>query len=149
MKQIVTAKEDRYIELQWFQFTKVVVVEETPMLCKLDLLGAESPVTFKVEIIDNSKADLMMYLSTECKEPNEKKNDRAVERMATFKFTAKKKALFFGDDDVCYITLESIVGCTVRIRPSSTKIRALAEPEKVKEFNKALSKSEIDAEITA
>lgn len=74
MKQIVTTKEERYIELQWYQFVKIVVVEESEMLLKLDLLGAESPVTFNVEILDNTKADLKMYLSTETMEPNEKKN---------------------------------------------------------------------------
>ena len=42
------------------------------MLCRLNLLGAESPVTFTVEIIHNKKADLKMYLSTEELEPNER-----------------------------------------------------------------------------
>lgn len=141
----MTTKEERYIELQWYQFVKVVVVEDSEMLLKLDLLGAESPVTFNVEILDNTKADLKMYLSTETTEPNEKKNQRAVERMATFKFTAKKKALFFEDDDICYIMMHSIVGCTVRIKATSNKIRALAEPEKIKEFNKAMTKTEMHA----
>lgn len=63
--------------------------------------------------------------------------------MATFKFTAKKKAIFFEEDDICYITMHSVMGCTVRIKPTSNKIRALAEPEKIKEFNKAMTKSEV------
>lgn len=47
--------------------------EETKdMLLKLELLGAESPVTFTCEILENSKADLKIYLSTANKEPNEK-----------------------------------------------------------------------------
>jgi hypothetical protein len=70
MRQIVSTKEERYIELGFREFTKVVLVEETEMLLKLNLLGAESPVLFNVEITDNSKADLKMYLSTECTEPN-------------------------------------------------------------------------------
>ena len=75
MKQIVTTKKERYIDLRWFEFTKVVMVEETKdMLLKLELLGAESPVTFTCEILENSKADLKIFLSTECTEPNEKKH---------------------------------------------------------------------------
>ena len=105
MKQIVTAKEDRYIELHFNEWTKVVLVEESETLLKLDLLGAESPVTMTCEIIDNSKADLKVYLSTDHKEPDEKKHQRMVERMRVFKFTAKKKARYFGEDDTCYIMM--------------------------------------------
>ena len=65
MKQIVTSKEERYIELRFFEWTKVVLVEETDIYLKLDLLGAESPLTFTCEMLDNTKADLTMYLSTE------------------------------------------------------------------------------------
>ena len=65
MKQIVTTKDEKYIELRFYEWTKVVVVEETDMLLKLNLLGAESPVTFNVEILDNTKADLKIYLCTE------------------------------------------------------------------------------------
>jgi len=65
--------------------------------------------------------------------------------MKVFKFTARKKAPHFTDDAVCYIMMRSGVGCTLRITAASSKIRALAEPEKVKEFNKLLTKSEIAA----
>ena len=59
--------------MRWHEFTKVVMGEETKdMLLKLELLGAESPVTFTCEILENSKADLKIYLSTANKEPNEK-----------------------------------------------------------------------------
>ena len=105
MKQIVTTKEERYIELKFFEWTKVVVVEETPMYLKLDMLGAESPVKFTCEILDNSKADLKLYLSTDNPEPSEKKCERMVERMKVFKFAAKKKAAFFHDEDICYIMM--------------------------------------------
>lgn len=146
MKQVVTTKEERYIDLRFFEWTKVVLVEETNMYLKLDLLGAESPVTFNCEIIDNSKADLQMYLSTQTQEPDDTHNERAVERMRIFKFTAQKKAPFFADDAVCYIMMYSVLGCTIKITASSQKIRALAEPEKVKEFNRQLTKAEVVAE---
>lgn len=74
MKQIVTTKKDRYIDINYHIWTKVVVVEETRTLLKLDLLGAESPVTFTCELLDNTKADLEMYLSTVHLEPSEFKN---------------------------------------------------------------------------
>ena len=140
MKQVVTTKEERYIELRFFEWTKVVLVEETNMYLKLDLLGAESPVTFTCEITDNTKADLTMYLSTQTAEPDETNFERMVKRMRVFKFTARKKAQFFADDAVCYIMMHSSLGCTLKITAASNKIRALAEPEKVKEFNKALTK---------
>lgn len=149
MKEIVTTKEERYIELCFFEYTKTVLLEDSDMYFKLDLLGAESPVTFTCEIVDNFKADLKMYLSTEHKQPSEKNHQKMVERMKTFKFTAQKKAAFFSETDVCYITMHSDLGCTLRIKAASNKIRALAEPEKVKEFNKALTKSEMTAEETA
>ena len=41
--------------------------------------------------------------------------------------------------------MQSSMGCTLRITAASNKIRGLAEPEKIKEFNKALTKSEITA----
>ena len=87
-----------------------------------------------------------MYLSTECKEPCEKKNQKAVDRMHKFKFHAEKKARYFEIDDICYITMDSTMGCTIRITAGSNKIRALAAPEKVKEFNKAMTNAEIAAE---
>ena len=71
MKQVVTRKDERYIELRFFEWTKVVLVEETDIHLKLDLLGAESPVTFTCEILDNTKADLLIYLSTNTSEPDE------------------------------------------------------------------------------
>lgn len=67
----MTTKEERYIDLRFFEWTKVVVVEETSMYLKLDLKGAESPVTFTCEILENAKADLQIYLSTRTSEPNE------------------------------------------------------------------------------
>ena len=73
MKQIVTTKDERYIELRWFEWTKVVLVESTDMYLKINLLGAQSPVTFNCMILDNMKADLKLYLSTDHKEPSEKK----------------------------------------------------------------------------
>ena len=94
MKQVVTTKEERYIDLRFFEWTKVVLVEETNMCLKLDLLGAESPVTFTCEILDNAKADLNMYLSTQTAEPDEANHERHVQRMRKFKFTAKKKAAY-------------------------------------------------------
>ena len=45
--------------------------------------------------------------------------------------------------------MNSSMGCTLRISPYSNKIRGLVEPEKVKEFNKALTKAEIFAEENA
>ena len=115
MKQIVTTKQERYVELHWFDFTKVVLVEDTNILLKLELLGAESPVTFTCEILENSKADLKIYLSTECMEPNEKKHQRAVDRMRVFKFHARNKQRYFGDEEVCYMMMQSTMGCTLRV----------------------------------
>ena len=66
-----------------------------------------------------------------------------VERMHKFKFTAKKKARYFNEDDTCYIMMQSFSGCTLRMMANSNKIRAIAEPEKPKEFNKELTKAEI------
>ena len=73
MKQVVTTKEEKYIELEFFHEKKLVVVEEIETLLKLNMRGAESPCTFYVQITDNSKADLKMYLSTDNPEPTEKK----------------------------------------------------------------------------
>ena len=41
------------------------------------------------------------------------------------------------------------MGCTLKIVAASAKLRALQEPEKVKEFNKAMTKSELNAEENA
>ena len=71
MKQIVTTKHDRYIDIMFYEWKKCVIVEETAMYFKLELLGAESPVTFSCELLDNTKADLRIYLSTDHREPSE------------------------------------------------------------------------------
>jgi len=146
MKQIVATKNERYLVIKFNEWKKSVLVEESEMYFKLELLGAESPITFTCEIIDNQKADLVIYMSTEHKEPGEKKHQRMVERMKRFKFAAKKKAAFFGMDDVCYLMMKSSVGCTLKITVQSNKIQALAEPEKLKEFNAAKTKAEIQAD---
>ena len=113
----------------------------------MELLGAESPITFTCEIIDNPKADLKIFLSTENPEPSEQKCQRVVERMRVFKFHAKKKKQrYFELGDICYITMHSFVGCTLKITGSSTKVRALVEPEKVKEFNAAKTNNEMAQE---
>ena len=69
-----------------------------------------------------------------------------MERMRVFKFAARKNQPFFADDGVCYIMMRSVVGCTIKITVASSKIRALSEPEKAKEFNRILTKAEIIAE---
>ena len=69
--------------------------------------------------------------------------------MKRFKFSAKKKAKFFGEEDICYIMMESSVGCTLKITASSNRIKALAAPEKIKEFNAAKTKNELTAEENA
>ena len=88
MKKIVANKEERHIEMRFFEWTKVVLVERTETYLKLDLLGAESPLTFTCEILDNTKADLNMYLSTVTLEPDSNNNQKMVERMRVFKFFA-------------------------------------------------------------
>ena len=65
--------------------------------------------------------------------------------MRVFKFHAQKKRQFFGDDDFCYISMQSSMGCTLRMSAASNKICGLVEPEKIKEFNKAATKSELNA----
>ena len=69
---IATTKKQRYIDLKYYESTKVVLVEDAETLLKLELLGAESPVTFTCDITDNMKADLRVLLSTDCPKPNEK-----------------------------------------------------------------------------
>lgn len=65
--------------------------------------------------------------------------------MRVFKFSAKDKARYFELDDNCYISMYSELGCTLKIVASSTKLRALAAPEKIKEFNKEKTKAEVFA----
>jgi hypothetical protein len=59
--------------------------------------------------------------------------------MRVFKFNAKKKARYFEESEICYIAMESVHGCTIRITASSNKITSESVPEKVKEFNKAMN----------
>ena len=113
MKQICTTKKERYVELNFHEFTKLVVVEGVETLFKLNMLGAESPVKFTADILDNDQADLKMYLSIKHPEPNEKHCQRFVERMRVFKLHAKDKKQFFEMDDICYIMMFSKMGCTL------------------------------------
>ena len=142
MKQICTTKKERYVELRFDEFTKLVVVEGVQTLFKLNMLGAESPVKFTADILDNDQADLKVYLSTKHPEPNEKFCQRFVERMRVFKLHAKDKKQFFEMDDICYIMMFSKMGCTLQIKAESKLLRAHLEPEKQKVFNEALTDAE-------
>ena len=66
--------------------------------------------------------------------------------MRKFKLHAEDKKAYFALDGICYIMMHSISGCTLQITSSSTKIRAHLEPEKVKEFNKAMTTTEMNQE---
>ena len=147
MKQICTTKKERYVELKFDEFTKIVVVEGVETLFKLNMLGAESPVKFTADILDNDQADLKMYLSTKHSEPNEKKCQRFVERMRVFKLNAEDKKQFFEMDDICYIMMYSKLGCTLQVKAESKLLRATLEPEKQKVFNEALTEAEKNAQI--
>ena len=141
MKQICTTKKERYVELKFDDFTKIVVVEGVETLFKLNLLGAESPIKFTADILDNDQADLKVYMSTKHAEPNEKFCQRWVERMKVFKLHAQDKKQFFEMDEICYIMMYSKKGCTLQIKAESKLIRATLEPEKQKVFNEALSEA--------
>ena len=56
------------------------------MLCKVDLEGCYSPLTFHCSIVDTKNADLRIYLSTWHREPSEGHCMRKVERLKLFKF---------------------------------------------------------------
>lgn len=84
-----------------------------------------------------------MFLSTENREPSEKWNQRHVDRMHKFKFAARKKARFFENEDICYMMMFSFQGCTLKIKATSNRIRAMEAPEKRKEFNRTMTKAEL------
>ena len=95
--------------------------------------------------MDNPNADLKVFISEVHAEPDERNCEKMIDRKTRFKFIAKKNARYFNEDAACYLSVYSYIGCTIKIKPSSAKIRALAEPEKVKEFNRQMTKSEIAA----
>ena len=66
----------------------ILCAPECDVLTMMPLRGIASPIKFTVQIVDNSKADLMMYLSTTHKEPNEKNCQKIVDRMKCFIFQA-------------------------------------------------------------
>ena len=43
---------------------------------------------------------------------------RKVDRLKLFKFYQEKKRVRFTEDDICYLNIESNIGCTVTIRPT-------------------------------
>ena len=56
-----------------------------------------------------------MYLSTIHKEPSEKNNMKMVDRKKLFKFHAANRKPKFHENDILYLTLFSLVGCTIQI----------------------------------
>ena len=65
---------------------------------------------------DTKRADLTMYLSTQCREPNKDNFMRKVERLKKFKFYQETKRIHFKDDEVLYLSIESKIGCTITLR---------------------------------
>ena len=63
--------------------------------------------------------------------------------MHTFKFGAKGKSRFFGEDECCYVMIYSSMGCTIKMKPTATQLKSMQEPEKKKEFNVGMTKSEM------
>ena len=118
MKQIVASADERYTDLEFDKNHQIALSTETPVICKLELDGCESPLTFNCNITDVKNADLKIFLSTQHKEPTEKNCMRKVDRLKLFKFYADKKRPNFTDDDVLYLTLFSVLGCTITIRAS-------------------------------
>ena len=72
-------------------------------------------------MIYNKNADLFMFLSTQCKEPDQNNHMREVERLKLFYFSAPNKARFFKDNDVLYINCRSGYGCTFTINVKCPK----------------------------
>ena len=85
-------------------------------MCKLELECCKSPVTFHCTMTDTKRADLTMFLSTQCREPNKDNYMRKVERLKKFKFYQETKRIHFKDDEVLYLNIESQIGCTITIR---------------------------------
>ena len=100
-----------------------------PVLCKLALEGCDSPLTFYCNITDVKNADLKIFLSTQHKEPNAKACQRIVDRKRLFKFHAPNKRSVFGEEDVCYFSLLSVIGCTITIRAKRPEKEEEEEPD--------------------
>ena len=50
------------------------------------------------------------------KEPSEKNNMKAVDRKSLFKFHAYNRKPKFSENDILYLTLYSVMGCTIQIK---------------------------------
>ena len=94
---------------------------ETPVMCQLELEGCESPLIFNCSIIDTKNADLKIFMSTLHKEPNEKNNMKLVDRKKYFKFYALNRKPKFGENDMLFLTMYSVMGCTIQIKASKNE----------------------------
>ena len=94
----------------------MVVSPGSSVLCKVNLDGCYSPLTFHCNIVDTKNADLKIFLSTLHREPNQNHFMRKVDRLKLFKFYQEKKRVRFNDDEICYLNIESNIGCTVTMK---------------------------------
>ena len=118
MKHIVASADERYTGLEFDVGAQIALSKEIPVLCRVELEGCASPVTFHCNILDKKNADIKIFLSTQNKEPSENNCMRSVERLQLFKFYAEDKKPKFAATDVLYLSLLSILGCTVSIMAS-------------------------------
>ena len=83
----------------------------------------ESPITFNIKVIadplEKSKADLVLMLSLDVKEPSRVDCDKVAERLSRFRFAAPFGAVYFDDSKVLYVCIESFKGCEIEISISS------------------------------
>jgi len=75
------------------------------------------------------KPDLMVYLSTEAREPSYENNMKMADRLKKFKFFAPNKAQFFEEDANLYLSLESVKGCELQVKVISCQMAAAMRKE--------------------
>ena len=129
LEVLFVPEKDRYTQISIDgPSVKVDVLTELPRLCKVVLQGCESPIFFQLKttpidkvcltskVEEYSRADLVIYLSTEVREPSSGHCQRMVDRHVKFRFDAPANAGFFDDDAVLYMTLESTAGCEATLK---------------------------------
>lgn len=140
MRLIVASAQERYIKVNLTEKAQILCAQESDVLAQMPLRGIASPLKFTVQIIDNAKADLMMYLSTTHKEPDEKNCQKVVDRMKSFIFSAPQKLSTFKDTDVLYVRLRSTLGCTIELlaMPPHSSLLTMKTAVKTKEVQMAI-----------
>eukprot|EP00347_Sterkiella_histriomuscorum_P006128 403353959 len=135
LMRVITSDDHYHTILNPYRNNEIEVIEQTYILCKVNVKGQMTPARFNVQFKHEMNSgigasnqlslnkrlqkqpDLKVFVSTHCKEPNEQNNDKAFINQRKFVFSSPQdKHGKFTSTDYLYLSFLSLAGCSIVVR---------------------------------